>query len=52
MLVNTANITEKKYKKLTVQVSLQGMSFCSFDTLNRTVLSLDEVTFDTSNKDA
>ena len=50
MLVNTANITEKKYKKLTIQVSLTGMAFCSSDTLNTKILSLDEVAFDTSDK--
>jgi hypothetical protein len=46
MLVNAANITEKKYKKLTVQVSLLGMAFSAFDTLNNQVLSVDEVAFD------
>ena len=46
MLVNAANITEKKYKKLTVQVSLSGMTFSAFDTLNNKVLSVDEVAFD------
>ena len=52
MLVNTANITEKIYKKLTVQVSLTGMAYCSFDTLNHAILSLEEVTFDVSDKTA
>ncbi|WP_298224775.1 DUF3822 family protein [Flavobacterium sp.] len=46
MLVNAANITEKKYKKLTVQVSASGMVFSSFDTLNHKILSVDEVAFE------
>ncbi|GIZ08300.1 DUF3822 family protein [Flavobacterium sp. UMI-01] len=40
------NITEKKYKKLSIQVSLTGLSFCCFDTLNGTVSSFCEVNFD------
>ncbi|PWA05854.1 DUF3822 family protein [Flavobacterium psychrotolerans] len=50
MLVNIANITEKKYKKLTVQVSLVGFSFCCFDTLNHSILCFRDIRFDTSNK--
>lgn len=52
MLVNAANITEKKYQKLTVQVSSSGMSFSSFDTLNHHILSVDEVVFDGVNAEA
>jgi hypothetical protein len=44
------NITEKKYKKLSIQVSLNGLSFCCFDTLNNTITSFDEVHFDRFNK--
>ncbi|TDE27562.1 DUF3822 family protein [Flavobacterium ranwuense] len=44
------NITEKKYKKLSIQVSLTGLSFCCFDTLNNTVTSFNEVHFDTFHK--
>jgi hypothetical protein len=40
------NITEKKYKKLSIQVSLNGLSFCCFDTLNDTITSFNEVRFD------
>ena len=50
MLVNPANITEKKYKKLTVKVSPNGLSYCSSDTLNHTLLSFGEVLFDASEK--
>ena len=41
---------EKKYKKLSIQVSLSGLSFCCFDTLNNTVISFNEVYFDTFHK--
>ena len=44
------NIVEKKYKKLSIQVSLTGLSFCCFDTLNNTVTSFNEVLFDNFNK--
>jgi len=44
------NITDKKYKKLSIQVSLTGLSFCSFDTLNNSIISLNEVHFDTFHK--
>ena len=49
MSINTT-ITDKKYKKLSLQVSLTGLSFCVFDTLNRKVLSVNEVQFDTFHK--
>lgn len=45
-----ATITDKKYKKLSIQVSLTGLSFCVFDTLNHSVLSVQEVQFDTFHK--
>nr|WP_315184592.1 DUF3822 family protein [uncultured Flavobacterium sp.] len=44
------NIAEKKYKKLSIQVSLTGLSFCCFDTLNNTITSFNEVHFDTFHK--
>lgn len=44
------NITDKKYKKLSIQISLTGLSFCCFDTLNNTITSLNEVTFDPLHK--
>ena len=49
MSINTT-ITDKKYKKLSLQVSLTGLSFCVFDTLNNVILSLQEVQFDTFHK--
>ncbi|HOZ75101.1 MAG TPA: DUF3822 family protein [Flavobacterium sp.] len=50
MLVNPANITEKKYKKLTVKVAPGSMAFCSFDTLNQIPLAFREIAFDPSDK--
>lgn len=50
MLVNPANITEKKYKKLTVKVAPGSMAFCSFDTLNQVPLAFREIPFDLSDK--
>jgi hypothetical protein len=49
MLVNAANITEKKYQKLTIQVSLNGMSFCTSDTLNHKILAVAQIEFDTKD---
>ena len=46
MMVN-GNITEKKYKKLVLQVSLNGFCFCVVDTLNHTILLFKEVDFKT-----
>ena len=40
------NIVEKNYTKLSIQVSLKGLSFCTFDMLNNTVLSFNEIHFD------
>lgn len=50
MLVNPANITDKKYKKLSLRVSLNGLAFSCLDTLNHTLLSFKEIAFDTSDK--
>ncbi|HAT76015.1 MAG TPA: DUF3822 domain-containing protein [Flavobacterium sp.] len=49
MSINT-NITDKKYKKLSLQVSLTGLSFCVFDTLNNVIVSVKEIHFDTFRK--
>lgn len=50
MLRQNINITEKVYKKLSVQVSLNSLSFCCFDTLKNTVSSFGEVNFANVNK--
>jgi len=44
------DITEKKYKKLSIQVSLTGLSFCCFDTLNNTVTSFKDIHFEHFDK--
>jgi uncharacterized protein DUF3822 len=43
--MSTATIALKNYKKLSIQVALNGLSFCVFDTLNEKVLDLQEVKF-------
>lgn len=43
--MTTATIALKNYKKLSIQVALNGLSFCVFDTLNESVLDLQEVKF-------
>ena len=52
-MINTENITDKVYRKLSIQVATSGLSFCVFDTLNNTVKSVNVInfnTFDTSIK--
>lgn len=51
MSIKNSNITEKLYKKLAIQVSLNGLSFCCFDTLNGTITSFKELQFDSFHKD-
>jgi len=43
--MTTATIASKNYKKLSIQVALNGLSFCVFDSLNEKVLDLQEVKF-------
>ena len=43
--MSATNITDKKYKKLSVQVSLHGLSFCCTDTLNHNILSFKDIRF-------
>lgn len=40
------NITDKTYKKLTIQVSLNGMSFCVFDALSKQPLVIENIHFE------
>ena len=44
-MINTENITDKVYKKLSIQVATSGLSFCIFDTLNNTVKTVKTLTF-------
>ena len=50
MAFQNTNITSKLYKKLSIQVSLTGFSFCCFDTLNNTITSFNEIHFDPNQK--
>ncbi len=43
-------ITDQKNKKISIQVSLTGLSFCCFDTLNNTIISFNEFIFDRIKK--
>lgn len=49
MSINTI-ITNKKYRKISLQVSLTGLSFCVFDTLNNNIISVKEINFDMFHK--
>ncbi len=40
-----AKITEKKYKKLALQVSLNGFSYCVFDTLHHKIIIAKNIDF-------
>ncbi|WP_431242243.1 DUF3822 family protein [Flavobacterium sp. P21] len=50
MSLQNTNIISKNYKKLSIQVSLTGFSYCCFDTLNNVITSFKEIKFDISNK--
>jgi len=45
MVVTNNDITQKNYKKLSIQVSLSGLSFCVFDLLTNKVLTTNTVEF-------
>lgn len=44
------NITEKNYKKLSVQLSLHGLSFCSKDILSGNIIQFGHVDFESYPK--
>jgi hypothetical protein len=46
MVVTNNDITQKTYKKLSIQVSLSGLSFCVFDLFTNKVLHTAEITFE------
>lgn len=48
---NLENIIEKKYQKLTVQVAMNGLTFCVTDTLNQRIVNVKEIIFNTFDKD-
>jgi hypothetical protein len=45
MAITNSTITEKSYKKLSIQVSLNGLSFCCRDTLSGQITSFDSIDF-------
>jgi hypothetical protein len=45
MLVHIPTITDKKYRRLALEVSLEGLSLCVWDTLNHRILSFRDVKF-------
>lgn len=50
-MVETSNsITNKTYKKLSIQVCLNGLSFCIKNTVNQTIESYKEASFDSFDK--
>ena len=49
--MNTS-ITDKTYKKLVIQVSLNGLSFCVFDTLSANPIVLQNIHFDSFQRSA
>lgn len=51
MWQNTS-VIDKMYKKLVIQVSLNGLSFASFDTLSNKVLSLEKIVMGKFEKNA
>lgn len=48
----TTSIIDKTYKKLAIQVSLNGLSFCVFDTLNNKPMVLQNLHFDNFQRSA
>ncbi|HEX9980104.1 MAG TPA: DUF3822 family protein [Flavobacterium sp.] len=44
-MAGNTDITEKKYRKLVLQASLNGLSFCCLDTLNQSVLCVKDIDF-------
>jgi hypothetical protein len=45
-----SSVIDKTYKKLTVQVSLNGLSFACFDTLTNTVIALQDIAIESFPK--
>jgi hypothetical protein len=45
MVVTSNDITQRNYKKLSIQVSLSGLSFCVFDTITTKILTYNSTTF-------
>ncbi|KIX22808.1 hypothetical protein SY27_03050 [Flavobacterium sp. 316] len=46
MVITTNDITQKNYKKLSIQVSLSGLSFCVFDLITKKVITHNNIEFE------
>lgn len=46
MVITNNDITQKTYKKLSIQVSLSGLSFCVFDLLSNKVIHTKSIHFE------
>ena len=46
MVITNNDITQKTYKKLSIQVSLSGLSFCVFDLLSNKVINTMSIHFE------
>ena len=46
MLTPNTTITKKVFKKLAIQISLNSLVYCCFDTLNNNIVSYKEINFD------
>ena len=46
MVVTNNDITQKTYKKLSIQVSLSGRSFCVFDLISNKVINTMSIPFE------
>jgi len=44
---NSTDVAERNFKKLSIQVSLNGLSFCVTDTVSHKVLASDDLIFET-----
>ena len=49
MAKTTNDITQKNYKKLSIQVSLSGLSFCVFDLITQKIIAYNKVIFNKSS---
>ncbi|WP_130733721.1 DUF3822 family protein [Flavobacterium sp. J27] len=49
MVITSNDITTKNYKKLSIQVSLSGLSFCVFDLITKKVIAYNNVSYINSN---
>lgn len=45
---NTGNISLEEFNKLSIQVSLNGLSFCALDTIGKKIISADRLIFEKS----